>query len=270
VNDSLEAEIDQLFQAPRESFTKARDALVKRLRAAKDTEAAQRVKSLTKPSVSAWAINRAWWTARADVDALLDAAEHVRQAQARGDLERMRAAERTRRTRHQALLDHAASWIGSNATALRKVAVNLDALAAHGRARLPGVPGRWSEDLDPPGFELLGPAIGLVPALAEPVLSTADTRDDRALRAAVAGRDEALQRHQQAEGTAATAGAAHRAALASEAEAEEALRQARIAFEGAAAHRRAAAETLERATSELAVSRRELESAEAALRELEG
>lgn len=58
VTDSLEAELDRLFQLPLTTLVEARDALVDRLRKAGDKAAASRVKGLRRPTPAAWAINQ--------------------------------------------------------------------------------------------------------------------------------------------------------------------------------------------------------------------
>ena len=81
---SIESEIDRLYQLPLKAFTQERNALIARLREAGAAEAADRVKSLAKPPVSAWAVNQVYWTARRDFDELIDASDRLRALQARG------------------------------------------------------------------------------------------------------------------------------------------------------------------------------------------
>src|SRR5919202_1354546 len=54
----LDDELDALYSGPLDEFVTARNALAGRLRKAGDREAAERVKELPKPPVSAWAVNR--------------------------------------------------------------------------------------------------------------------------------------------------------------------------------------------------------------------
>ena len=51
--------LDDLYAAPPEEFTAARDRLAKELKAAGDAEAAAEVKARRRPTVVAWAINQA-------------------------------------------------------------------------------------------------------------------------------------------------------------------------------------------------------------------
>src|SRR6478672_7443599 len=77
------AEIDDLFALPLEHFTAARNELVKQLKREGDAEAAEHVRSLSKPTVAAWAANQ---LARRDpegVRSLLNVAARLRNAQER-------------------------------------------------------------------------------------------------------------------------------------------------------------------------------------------
>jgi hypothetical protein len=80
-NDALEQAADELYGLPADEFTAARDALVKRLRADKQRELANRVKALRKPTVAAWALNQLVRYRRKDVERLLAAGEELRAAQ---------------------------------------------------------------------------------------------------------------------------------------------------------------------------------------------
>lgn len=77
----LELELDKLFAAPLREFVSLRDDLSKRLRADGDGEAADRVKSLRKPSVAVWAVNQLSRAEAKDLGALLQAGAALRTAQ---------------------------------------------------------------------------------------------------------------------------------------------------------------------------------------------
>jgi hypothetical protein len=79
----LENELDRLYALPLDDFTPARNDLAKRLRAAGQTEEADKVKSLKKPSVAVWAANQLARRQPDAVDALLAAGGRLRDAQAR-------------------------------------------------------------------------------------------------------------------------------------------------------------------------------------------
>jgi hypothetical protein len=88
-------EIDELFALPLDEFTAARNALAKRLKQDGDAEAAEAVRTLSKPSVAAWAVNQ---LARRDpetVRSLLNVAARLRSAQERS-LKGERAADELR------------------------------------------------------------------------------------------------------------------------------------------------------------------------------
>jgi DNA repair exonuclease SbcCD ATPase subunit len=70
---NLDQEIDKLYQLPLEEFTPARNALAK-------NAGSSAVKVLQKPSAPAWAVNQLYWQSRPIYDALIKAAEHLRDA----------------------------------------------------------------------------------------------------------------------------------------------------------------------------------------------
>jgi hypothetical protein len=54
----LDDDVDELFKVPLAEFTGNRNALAARLKKESRAEDAERVKALSKPSVSAWAVNQ--------------------------------------------------------------------------------------------------------------------------------------------------------------------------------------------------------------------
>ena len=72
---------NDLYGLPAEEFTRARDTLARELKQAGKKEAADEVKALRKPSVSAWAVNQAARRRPEDVKALLKAGDELRKAQ---------------------------------------------------------------------------------------------------------------------------------------------------------------------------------------------
>ncbi|WP_437779570.1 hypothetical protein [Sorangium sp. So ce1097] len=76
-----EEEVDDLYRKPLGDFTRARDALAKRLRQAGDKAAAERVKALRRPTAAAWALNQLARRYPQRMEALLDAGERLREAQ---------------------------------------------------------------------------------------------------------------------------------------------------------------------------------------------
>ena len=154
---------DALFQLPLSEFTAARNALATRLKKAGAPEDAERIKSLTKPSVAAWAVNQLFWKHRILFDRLLDAGERFRKAQTAqlaGKSADLRAPLEGRRAALSELTTHAAKLLadaGNTAApdTMRRITTTLEALSTY--AGLPDTPqpGRLLDDVQPPGFEAL-------------------------------------------------------------------------------------------------------------------
>ena len=159
----VQGDIDALFELPLTEFTAARNTLATRLKKAGDTEEAERVKALTKPSVPAWAVNQLYRTHRIAFDRLLDAGERFRKAQTTqlaGKSADIRAPLEARRAALSELVGHAAKILADAGSAagpdtMRRVTTTLEALSTY--AGLPDTPqpGRLTDDVQPPGFEAL-------------------------------------------------------------------------------------------------------------------
>ena len=98
---SVEPDIDALYELPPEQFIAARDRLFKQLRDDGRTADAQRVKTLRRPTVPAWAVNQVVRQHRTEVEQLLAAGEDLRRAQQRalsgkGGADLREASERRR------------------------------------------------------------------------------------------------------------------------------------------------------------------------------
>lgn len=177
----LEALLDALFRGPRERFVAERNAAAQQLKARGWAEAAARVKALTKPSVSVWAVNQLWWTARGEVEALYDASRHLAEAIGVGAGPAGHAAAGQARRRALETLVAAASEVLTQAghatgmATMRRISATLDAAAAHAALGSVDVPpiGRLTEDLDPPALErVIGLGAGLgVPERERPLPS---------------------------------------------------------------------------------------------------
>lgn len=76
-----EAELDRLFELPLAEFVPERNALARQLKQTGQTEDAERVKELAKPSQSAWLVNQLVRRHRPRVVELLAALDRVRAAQ---------------------------------------------------------------------------------------------------------------------------------------------------------------------------------------------
>ena len=178
---SIEDDLDALFQLPLAEFTAARNALAARLKKAGQTDEAEQLKRLPKPSLPAWTVNQLYHRKRDAFDRLIATGERFRQAQAshlagksadiRGPLEARRAALSELAKLAAAMLKQA----GSNPTpdTMRRITTTLEALSTYGA--LPDAPrgGRLTDDVDPPGFETLA---ALVPRVGKSLAGAGPSR----------------------------------------------------------------------------------------------
>lgn len=95
---------EDLYALRPEEFTAARDALVKELRLAGDRETAAAIKSLRKPTATAWAVNRVAHENAAHIDDLVEAGETLRRAQRERGARALQEATSTRRRLVDALV----------------------------------------------------------------------------------------------------------------------------------------------------------------------
>ena len=159
-DSDLDARIDELYRGPLADFISARNALAAALRCDGHLEASNEIKALSKPSLSAWAVNQLWWHARSDVLALRDVGARAARAQAQGALTELRQASERRRTLVATLCETARERLRSqgHATAsgtLRKIVTTLEAISAHADGPTAPSLGRLSEDVRAPGFDLV-------------------------------------------------------------------------------------------------------------------
>lgn len=154
----------RLYRLPLGEFTAVRNGLAKQLQKKGDADAANEVKALPKPSVSAWAVNQLFAQEADRMRALLDAGERARKALQHtltvGDAEVLRQALQEEREQRDALRGSAAEILSQELRApgqaiLDRVTVNLDALALSPGAAEEAERGWLSQDLEPPGFEVL-------------------------------------------------------------------------------------------------------------------
>src|SRR6267142_647559 len=156
-------DVDNLFQIPLDEFTAARNALAAGLKSDGDAESAERVKTLTKPSISAWVANQLYWRHRKAFDRLLAAGDRFRAAQAAqlaGTSADLRAPLDARREALADLTKHAADILRdaghpASPDTTRRVMTTLEALATYGEQPEAPQAGRLTADVDPPGFEAL-------------------------------------------------------------------------------------------------------------------
>ena len=189
VND----EVDDLFKLPLAEFIDARNALAKRLKQSGRADDANLVKTLVKPSVSAWTVNQLYWNHRVAFDRLLAAGQRFHKAQTSGaagrlaDLRGSLDARREALMRLSELAESLLSDAGHNASpdTIRRVTTTLEAISAHASASDGPTLGRLSQDVDPPGFEMLASfvsGVGTTTKIAQkstaaPASSPKTTRD---------------------------------------------------------------------------------------------
>lgn len=157
----IEADVDGLFMLPLTEFVSARKTLATRLSKEGHADEANRVKSLTKPPISAWTVNQLYWQHRESFNRLITAGERFRKAQASGSARKisdMREALDERRQALAHLSDLATGLLqdaGHNPSldVIRRITTTLEAVSAY--ASQSEEPGRLTKDVDPPGFESL-------------------------------------------------------------------------------------------------------------------
>ncbi|MEO8703383.1 MAG: hypothetical protein ABI867_25275, partial [Kofleriaceae bacterium] len=157
------AAIAELFQKPLAEFVGERKRLANELKAAGDKTGARVVSGLSRPPISAWAVNQLWWQARPAFDKLLETAERLRDGDLGGTAAH-REAVAALRARAQAVLADAGH--GATEATLRRITTTLSAIAATGTFD-PDQPGALQDDRDPPGFEAAG-IPGLAASVATP------------------------------------------------------------------------------------------------------
>lgn len=233
-------DVDRLYGLPLAEFTPARDELAKRLRREGDREAAERVRRLKKPTVSAWAANQLARRREVDVQRLLRAGERLEQAQReivrggeQGPFEEARAEERdaVRRLRASAAeLLREAGQAASDAT-LERLARTLHAAAATDEGRDALREARLTEDLEPLGFGAFASLADERPRRERPrPAARAPAVDRRRLRKA---REEAAAAREAAEHARARARESERALKNAEREAAKTRKEAEQAAERA-------------------------------------
>ena len=158
--DKLEDEIDALFRLPLAEFTGARNTLASRLKQERRPNDAERVKLLSKPSISAWTVNQLYWNHREEFDQLIATGKRFGPARVARKAAGMRDSLDARREVLIELSDLATALLrdaGHNPAqdTIRRIVTTLEAMSAY--ALLPDgpIPGRLTQDLDPPSFDSL-------------------------------------------------------------------------------------------------------------------
>ncbi|HEX7182408.1 MAG TPA: hypothetical protein VF756_11235 [Thermoanaerobaculia bacterium] len=163
-NSDLDEGIAGLYAGSLGEFTAARNSLAKQLQKEGRRDEADEVKSLPKPSISAWAVNRLFQDEREKMDELVSVGERAREALrhtlTHGEAEALREALQEERALRDDLRRRAGEILKGEGRAasqavLDRVTVNLDALALSPAAAEEAERGWLSHDLEPPGFEVL-------------------------------------------------------------------------------------------------------------------
>ena len=147
--DDSAPEVADLYVIPLDEFTTARDALAQRLKAEGDADEAKRVAKLRKPSVAAWALNRAARSHADLVSRLVNSHKKLRQA---GSRQAVEEASVTRRQAVAALTDAAMTELDKGSLQTRdRINRTLLAVAtdAEGEANLTA--GTLVRELEPSG-----------------------------------------------------------------------------------------------------------------------
>jgi hypothetical protein len=160
---TTKSDIDALFQLPLAEFTAARNALASKLKKAERPDEVAEVQALTKPPVSAWAVNQLYWRHRSAFDRLIGAGDRLRTAQAsqlRGKGGELKEPLEARRAALGELTQQAATLLresGHNPSPdlMRRITTTLEALATYGSRASASAAGRLTDDVNAPGFEAL-------------------------------------------------------------------------------------------------------------------
>lgn len=152
-----ETELNTLYAASLEEFTKLRNEIAAKAHKDGDQEAASRIGTLKKPSVSAWAVNQLARTGQVELQRLIKAGEALEQAQRESVSGKGSSGfEAARKDESDAirLLRAAVKQVlpSVSAAVLERVINSLRAGVASPEGREILKKGRLTEDLEPPGF----------------------------------------------------------------------------------------------------------------------
>jgi hypothetical protein len=158
-------EIDRLYSLPIEEFVAARNDLSRRLKNQGDIRAADEVKQLVRPNVTAWTINQLSRQHGDSMKALLEAAKRLRTAQEKalqsgGAAGALREAQAEERAAIRELTERAeqileASGRSASSTVLNQVSSTLRAAAVSDAGRTSLEIGRLAGEVKSSGFDAL-------------------------------------------------------------------------------------------------------------------
>ena len=248
-------EVDELFKLPLAEFIAARNALATRLKQSGRADDANLVKTLTKPSISAWTVNQLYWNHRSAFGKLLAAGQRFHRAQRSGKLADMRGSLEARGEALSQLSDLATSLLqeaGHNPSldSIRRITTTLEAISADSDGLTLG---RLTQDIDPPGFESLAsfvPGAGVKKPTVRELRQVEDTRQAR-IAAAKLAVQTAKKSLADARANAQTLETAQKAAHTEVKQAEERFKKARAASQEATKAVEDAKRAVENASKEL-------------------
>lgn len=198
----LDDDVDALFKLPLAEFTAARNALAARLKQGGSANDANLVKTLAKPSVTAWAVNQLYWKHRKGFDRLMAAGQRLRKLQSSGisgKIADMRAALDERREALNHLSELATDLLSEaehspTPDAIHRITTSLEAISSLASLADGPTPGRLTQDVAALGFESLTSFGGFTaervaqaakktaPAIEKPHKSTKSDGDAQRLR----------------------------------------------------------------------------------------
>jgi len=163
----LDDDIDALYKLSLAEFIGARNNLAASLKREGRANDAGLVKTLAKPSVSAWAVNQLHWSHREAFNRLLVTGQRFRQALTSDPVTRtadMRESLDARREALSNLSDLATELLrdaGHNPSpdTIHRITTTLEAISVYATISDGPTPGRLTQDVDPPGFESLASLI---------------------------------------------------------------------------------------------------------------
>ena len=219
--------IDELYGVPLEGFVAARDELAKELIAAGDGDEAKRVKSLRKPTATAWALNRVARERPELMAALVDAHARLRSADS---ATAMRAASEARMASIQQIV---AAPEDATEAVRKKIRSTLLATATDPAAEEALIAGRLQSELEPGGLGGFDMGSGFTTTTPAPARKSKSKTSDRK-NAERADSPKTIKARQRAERMQQEADAAATEAGALRADADRAERLAASAEERAA------------------------------------